>query len=99
MDYSRELNISPQVINTMRQSNEPWGIKDKNSCWIFGNQACKDFQNFHSSFDYEGRYDNELPWDGAEFAKEYVIHDQSVIRNKLRVCSLETYIFWKEQNL
>ncbi|OWO84029.1 helix-turn-helix transcriptional regulator [Photorhabdus luminescens] len=94
-----KLIISPQVINTMQQSNEPWGIKDNNSCWIFGNKACKFFQNFHSSFDYEGRYDHELPWDGAEFAKEYVIHDQSVIKSETRVCSLETHMYYNDKFL
>ncbi|MCW7550495.1 helix-turn-helix transcriptional regulator [Photorhabdus sp. APURE] len=99
MNYASKLSISPQVINTMQQSNEPWGIKDKNSCWIFGNQACKAFQNFDSSFDYEGRYDDELHWDGAEFAKEYVIHDQSVMKNEERVCSLETHMFGNDKFL
>ncbi|MEQ2015652.1 hypothetical protein ABLB90_03480, partial [Photorhabdus bodei] len=66
-----ELIISSQVINTMKQSNEPWGIRDKNSCFIYGNSATKKFiHNFKESFDYEGFYDHELPWDGAEFAKE-----------------------------
>ncbi|WP_387690816.1 helix-turn-helix transcriptional regulator [Photorhabdus sp. RM71S] len=93
------INISSQVINTMQQSNEPWGIKDKKSCWIFGNEACKSLQNFQKSFDYEGRYDNEFPWDGAEFAKEFVIHDQSVMEKDIRICSLETHMFGKDKFL
>ncbi|MCE1645012.1 helix-turn-helix transcriptional regulator, partial [Enterobacter hormaechei] len=42
---SNKLIISSQVINTMEQSNEPWGIKDKNTCYIYVNQACKRLQN------------------------------------------------------
>ncbi|WP_323834583.1 helix-turn-helix transcriptional regulator [Photorhabdus africana] len=91
--------ISPQIINTMEQSNEPWGIKDKNSCFIYVNQACKHLQNISSSFDYEGLYEHELPWDGAEFAKEYMLHDQKVIEQEKRICSLETHLFGKEQIL
>ncbi|TNH41589.1 helix-turn-helix transcriptional regulator [Photorhabdus luminescens] len=91
--------ISPQVINTMTQSNEPWGIKDKNSCFIYANQACKRLQNISSSFDYEGVYEHELPWDGAEFAKEYIAHDQKVMEQEKRICSLETHLFGKEQIL
>ncbi|MBS9423860.1 helix-turn-helix transcriptional regulator [Photorhabdus caribbeanensis] len=91
--------ISPQVINTMKQSNEPWGIKDKNSCFIYVNQACKHAQNISSSLDYEGLYDYDLPWDGAEFAKEHVIQDKIVIEKEERICSLETHLFGKEQIL
>ncbi|MCE1658634.1 PAS domain-containing protein, partial [Enterobacter hormaechei] len=81
------------------QSNEPWGIKDKNSCFIYVNQACKRLQNISSSFDYEGLYEYELPWDGAEFAKEYMLHDQKVMEQEKRICSLETHLFGKEQIL
>ncbi|WP_434525458.1 helix-turn-helix transcriptional regulator [Photorhabdus asymbiotica] len=91
--------IHPQVINTMQQSDEPWGIKDQNSCWIYGNQAMKSVQNLQNSFDYEGRYDDELPWDGAEFAKEFVIHDKSVMEKEERICSLETHIYGKDKFL
>ncbi|OCA55877.1 helix-turn-helix transcriptional regulator [Photorhabdus namnaonensis] len=91
--------ISSQVINTMEQSNEPWGIKDKNSCFIYANQACKRLQNISSSFDYEGVYEYELPWDGAEFSKEYIAHDQKVMEQEKRICSLETHLFGKEQIL
>ncbi|MCE1631257.1 helix-turn-helix transcriptional regulator, partial [Enterobacter hormaechei] len=41
MNKINKVDISPSVINTMQQSNEPWGIKDKNSCFIYGNLALK----------------------------------------------------------
>ncbi|TDB44148.1 helix-turn-helix transcriptional regulator [Photorhabdus luminescens] len=90
---NNKLIISPQIINTMKQSNEPWGIKDKNSCFIYANQACKHIQNISSSFDYEGLYDYDLPWDGAEFAKEYIQHDQKVMKEEKSYVSLETHIW------
>ncbi|AWK41800.1 PAS domain-containing protein [Photorhabdus laumondii subsp. laumondii] len=96
---SNKLIISSQVINTMEQSNEPWGIKDKNTCYIYVNQACKRLQNISSYFDYEGLYEHELPWDGAEFAKEYMAHDRKVVEQEKRICSLETHIHGKEQIL
>ncbi|OCQ51131.1 Transcriptional regulatory protein TdiR [Photorhabdus australis subsp. thailandensis] len=95
----KSYTISPQVINTMQQSNEPWGIKDQNSCWIYGNQAVKNLQNFPDSFEYEGVYEHELPWDGAEFAKEFIAHDKKVMEKGQRICSLETHVFGKEQIL
>ncbi|MBS9437630.1 helix-turn-helix transcriptional regulator [Photorhabdus noenieputensis] len=91
--------ISSQIINTMKQSNDPWGIKDRNACFIYANQACKHVQNISRSFDYEGLYDYDLPWDGAEFAKEYIIHDKIVMEKEERICSLVTHTFGKEQIL
>ncbi|PQQ31759.1 helix-turn-helix transcriptional regulator [Photorhabdus luminescens] len=91
--------LSPQIINTMEQSNAPWAIKDKNSCHIYANQACKRLLNISRSFDFEGLYDNELPWNGAEFAKEYIAHDQKVMEKEEGVCLLVTHTFGKEQIL
>ncbi|WP_387464718.1 LuxR C-terminal-related transcriptional regulator [Photorhabdus sp. RM323S] len=95
----KSYEISPQIINTMELSNEPWGIKDKNSCFLYGNQAFKNIQNLSDSFDYEGLFDDEIPWCGAEFAKEFIIHDKTVITKKGRICSLETHTYGKEKNL
>ncbi|RAW93050.1 PAS domain-containing protein [Photorhabdus laumondii] len=95
----KNCTISPQIINTMEISNEPWGIKDSSSCFIYGNKALSSIKNFSQSFDYGGLYDHELPWDGAEFAKEYIHHDQKVMKTGKNICSLETHIFGKEQIL
>uniref|UniRef100_UPI0036DC55A5 helix-turn-helix transcriptional regulator n=1 Tax=Photorhabdus sp. RM322S TaxID=3342825 RepID=UPI0036DC55A5 len=94
-----KLTISSQVINTLEQSDDPWGIKDENSCFIYGNLALKSLKNFSSSFDFEGLYEDELPWDGAEFSKEYMLHDKKVMEKEDRICSLETHIFGKEKIL
>lgn len=93
----KNFTISPQIINTIEISNEPWGIKDKNSCWIHGNMVFKSIQNFPHSFNYEGLYDNELPWGGAEFAKEFINQDKRVMEKGERTCSLETHTFGKEK--
>ncbi|MCC8422579.1 LuxR C-terminal-related transcriptional regulator [Photorhabdus thracensis] len=95
----KNYTISPQIINTMEISNEPWGVKDENSCFIYGNQAFKNIQNLSDSFDYEGLFDNEIPWDGAEFAKEFITHDKNVMTKKGRICSLETHVYGKEKIL
>ncbi|CAQ85123.1 MULTISPECIES: helix-turn-helix transcriptional regulator [Photorhabdus] len=99
MDKFNMSTIHPQVINTMQQSNDPWGIKDKNSRFIYGNLALKHLENVPDSFDYEGLFDDEIPWDGAEFAKEFVIHDNSVMEKGERICSLETHVFGREKIL
>ncbi|MGV7963878.1 LuxR C-terminal-related transcriptional regulator [Photorhabdus tasmaniensis] len=96
MSKTNKLIISPQIINTLQQSNDPWGIKDKDSCFIYGNLALKHLENLPDSFDYEGRYDDELPWEGAEFAKEFITHDKTVMAQEKRICSLETHTYGKD---
>ncbi|SCZ68203.1 MULTISPECIES: hypothetical protein [Photorhabdus] len=34
--------ISPQIINTIEMSNEPWGVNDSSSNFIYGNLATKE---------------------------------------------------------
>ncbi|MBS9434158.1 helix-turn-helix transcriptional regulator [Photorhabdus hainanensis] len=96
----KNCTISPQIINTLEISNEPWGIKDSSSNFIYGNSATKKYiHNFKASFDYEGLYDHELPWDGAEFAEEFIIQDKKVMATEQRICSIETHIFGQNQTL
>ncbi|RAX02642.1 MULTISPECIES: LuxR C-terminal-related transcriptional regulator [unclassified Photorhabdus] len=96
----KNYTISPQIINTMEISNEPWGIKDSSSNFIYGNSATKKYiHNFKASFNYDGLYDHELPWDGAEFAKEFIIQDSMVMAKEQRICSVETHIFGQDQML
>ncbi|WP_340616832.1 helix-turn-helix transcriptional regulator [Xenorhabdus entomophaga] len=92
---SNKSIISPQIINTLAASNDPWGIKDKNSCFIYGNKALNAIKGFSDSFNFEGLNDHELPWDGAEFAKEYILHDQKVMQEEKSYTSLETHV-WGE---
>ncbi|MBS9434001.1 helix-turn-helix transcriptional regulator [Photorhabdus hainanensis] len=94
---SNHITISSQIINTLTSSNDPWGIKDKNSCFIYGNMALKSLQNFPNSFEFEGFYENELPWDSAKFAEEFINHDKKVIEKQQRICSIETHVFGREQ--
>ncbi|ETS32023.1 response regulator containing a CheY-like receiver [Photorhabdus khanii NC19] len=95
----KNYTISPQIINTMELSNEPWGIKDSSSCFIYGNLALSLLHDFQKSFAYEGLYDDELPWEGAKFVQEFVDHDKKVMEKNKRICSLETHVFGKEQVL
>ncbi|WP_445497023.1 LuxR C-terminal-related transcriptional regulator [Photorhabdus sp. SF281] len=96
----KNYTISPQIINTLEISNEPWGVKDSSSNFIYGNSATKKFiHNFKESFDYEGLYDHELPWDGAEFSEEFIVQDKNVMAKEQRICSIETHIFGEEKTL
>lgn len=92
-------NIPADIINTLEISDDAWGIRDKNSCFVYANDAVKKLQNFRKNFSVEGLYDYELPWNGAQFHKEFKLHDQTVLERNKAITSLETHHFFNEQNL
>ena len=92
-------NIPADIINTLEISTDAWGIKDKNSCFVYGNNIIKNLQVLDNKFSYEGRYDDEIPWQGAQFSKEFILHDQTVMMRDINITSLETHKWNKEKNL
>nr|WP_314263419.1 LuxR C-terminal-related transcriptional regulator [uncultured Moellerella sp.] len=92
-------NIPTEMINTFEISGDAWGIKDKNSCFVYANNTCRRLQALGSTFSYEGRYDNEIPWLGAQFSKAFVLQDKIVIMREKNISSLETHQWNKEQKL
>ncbi len=91
--------ISSQIINTLAVSNEPWGVKDKSSCFLYGNDALAKLQNIHSTYDYQGKYDSDIPWQGSEFYEDFIEHDLKVMENEESVFSLETHVFGQDKIL
>ncbi|WP_229001388.1 hypothetical protein [Photorhabdus aegyptia] len=58
----RNYAISPQIIHTIEMSNEPWGIQDSSSNFIYCNSAKKKLiHNSKQLFDYEEFYGHALP--------------------------------------
>ncbi|NHB87516.1 helix-turn-helix transcriptional regulator [Photorhabdus tasmaniensis] len=92
-------NISSQIINTMKNSSDPWGIKDKSTCFIYENKAMAMLQDIPLDLNVEGRFDCELPWAGAVFEKQFQRHDRTVMHLEKSIYSLETHIFGKEKHL
>ncbi|NHB96561.1 helix-turn-helix transcriptional regulator [Photorhabdus stackebrandtii] len=92
----KNSTISLQIINTLETSNEPWGIKDKSSCFLYGNDALIKLQNINSNYDYEGKYDSDIPWKGNEFSEYFIKHDLQVMENEESVLSLETHVFGRD---
>ncbi|WP_323834550.1 helix-turn-helix transcriptional regulator [Photorhabdus africana] len=95
----KNSTISLQIINTLAASNEPWGVKDKSSCFLYGNDALIKLQNINANYDYEGKYDSDIPWRGNEFAKDFITHDLQVIKNRESILSLETHVFGQDKVL
>ncbi|WP_350304252.1 helix-turn-helix transcriptional regulator [Photorhabdus viridis] len=95
----KNSTISLQIINTLEISNEPWGIKDKSSSFLYGNDALIKLQNIDNNYDYEGKYDSDIPWKGNEFSEDFIKHDLKVIENEESVLSLETHVFGRDKVL
>ncbi|ETS29729.1 response regulator containing a CheY-like receiver [Photorhabdus khanii NC19] len=98
MNY-KKLTVSPQIINLMETSHEPWGIKDKSSRFVYENKAMAMLRDLPVGYNVEGRLDNDLPWNGAAFAEQFQIHDRAVMQSEQRICSLETHLYGKEKLL
>ncbi|WP_434526425.1 helix-turn-helix transcriptional regulator [Photorhabdus asymbiotica] len=84
-------NITPQLINMWKRSNEPWGAKDCQSKFIYANAAFYQLINLPEDFDIIGRSIGELPSPIAEYAEEFHRQGQKAIQTMQRVTSLETH--------
>ncbi len=59
---NKNYAVSPQIINIIEMSNEPWKIQDSSSNFIYDNSATKIFtRNFKQPFYYEEFYNHTLP--------------------------------------
>ncbi len=92
-------SIPADIINTFDISGDSWGIKDKNSCNVYGNQSLKELHNLNYNYSYEGLFDIDIPWNGAKFHKEFKLHDQTVMERNKTITSLKTHKFYKNDHL
>nr|WP_314263423.1 LuxR C-terminal-related transcriptional regulator [uncultured Moellerella sp.] len=92
-------NIPADIINTFEISGDAWGIKDKNSCFVYANNTFKNIQSLKDPFSYEGLYDDEIPWEGARFHKEFILHDKTVMDRRQSITSLETHKYFNDNHL
>ncbi|NHB87124.1 helix-turn-helix transcriptional regulator [Photorhabdus tasmaniensis] len=99
MENTNKIAIPQQMINTMEISNDPWGIRDKTSCFIYANKAYCDLLNLPHNYNIEGKYDRELPAPTAEFEADFQSHDRKAEELEQKVYSLETHPFGKGQIL
>ncbi len=94
------VRISPQLLILWENSNEPWGVKDVDSKYVYVNRAYYDLLNIDPlSISIEGQFDDELPASIAVFARFFKEHDRSTIKFKDRLCTLEIHRYGKEQLL
>ncbi|ATW33605.1 MULTISPECIES: helix-turn-helix transcriptional regulator [Candidatus Williamhamiltonella] len=97
MNDIKSKNISSvnkiPLISLMERASIPWGIKDKESRFVYLNQAAVDFCNIPKGFDFEGRLDSELPVPWYELAPELQAHDRKAEQSKEGAEVIETSYF------
>lgn len=93
------IMLSPSIIHYMENQDEPMGIKDTSSTFVYANKAYGNLLNLPADFSVEGKKDNDMPAPTAEFATLFQSHDRMVELSKKRRTSLEIHPFGKEQIL
>lgn len=76
------IEISNQLISMFESSSDPWGVKlfsDKKSFHTYSNKANCDLLNLPSSFNIEGKSDEEIPHPTAEFSYNFHIIFKNMI--------------------
>ncbi|WP_249168489.1 helix-turn-helix transcriptional regulator [Erwinia sp. E602] len=85
--------ILASMIHFFSQSNEPWGIKNRESQFVFVNKRQSRLLGISEQFDYEGRVDEELPCSLSEFGNEFRRHDRRTEESGDKVTSLEVHAY------
>ncbi|MBX9475233.1 PAS domain-containing protein [Yersinia enterocolitica] len=88
-----DFHIPVELIHSWKDLNEPFGIKDSYSRFIYANPAYLELLNLPKDFDIVGRLDSELPTPIAEFAEQFQYHERKVEMERQRISSLEIHRF------
>jgi len=108
---SRKINNEFVIQNTTRVEiplvfqrymdnlDEPCGIKDKSSIFVYANKAYHDLLNLPKGYNVAGRLDSELPATTSEYASMFQAHDRLVENTGKRRSSLVIHPFGRDQKL
>lgn len=92
-----EIPLAFQIY--MDNLDEPCGIKDNSSTFVYANKAYHDLLNLPKGYSVTGRLDSEIPATTSEYASMFQAHDRLVERTGKRRSSLEIHPFGREQRL
>lgn len=87
------------LLSFMENNEEPWGVKDCESRFMYVNKPTLNFSQLPISFNIEGRLDNECPAQWAEFASDLQKQDREVEAAKQRVAMIQTCLWGQEHTL
>ncbi|MFD2049978.1 helix-turn-helix transcriptional regulator [Pantoea stewartii] len=87
------VNIPQQAIIFFKHSNEPWGVKDRQSRFVYANKAYFDFLKIHE--DISSRITEysyvDIPV-FASMAERLIAHDQQVMQTERRMEAIGTLL-------
>lgn len=83
----------------LEKSGDPWAMKDRESRYLFINDAALYYYGIPKNFDYFGCLDSELPHPGAELAEEFQKNDKIIIEKEKTIIEIETHTYGKNQTL
>jgi len=99
LDTKQSSSVLPaQLLMLWESSQEPWGVKDIDSKYIYANRAYYRLLKINPrTFCIVGHFDDELPSPIAEFASHFQQHDRQTIQHQDRLCSIEIHPYEADQ--
>lgn len=79
------------MIRFWEHSSEPWGVKDNQSIYIYGNPRLHKLLALPADFSMDGRLDGELPSPISDFQAEFQQHDRKVELLQDRITAVEIH--------
>ncbi|ATW29116.1 helix-turn-helix transcriptional regulator [Candidatus Williamhamiltonella defendens] len=90
--------LPPQFVMLWETSQEPWGVKDVDSKYIYANRAYYRLLNINpATFCIVGHLDDQLPSPIADFAPHFQQHDRQTMQRQDRLCSIEIHPYEPDQ--
>lgn len=88
------------LISFMENNEEPWGVKDCSSRFVYANKSTLRFSGLPSNFKMENKLDSECSgasW--ADFEADLQKQDREVEKNKKRGAMIQTNLWGREHTL
>ncbi|AWK13344.1 PAS domain-containing protein [Candidatus Fukatsuia symbiotica] len=89
--------ISPQILSLCHSSTDPWGIKDLDSRYLYGNSAYFELLNLPARFDIEGLLDDEIPHPIHQFANDFREQDRQVQQSLKNISALDIHPYGRRK--
>jgi len=98
-DRKQYRSVLPaQLLMFWENSQEPWGVKDIDSKYIYANRAYYHLLKIDPrKFCIVGHLDDELPSPISEFASHFQQHDRQTMEHQDRLCSIEIHPYEADQ--
>ncbi|CRL46921.1 Bacterial regulatory proteins, luxR family (plasmid) [Sodalis glossinidius str. 'morsitans'] len=94
----KKETIGP-LISFMEKSKTPWGIKDRESRFIYMNSAALHFGNLPKNFNPEGLFDSDFPAEWSELSTQFIEHDRLAEKTGDHIEIIQTHYFYGSKTL